>query len=50
MMSRLVDEFRAIPWNSRGRKAGRILEQAGIVLLLAAPIWMVLLIETLVGP
>ena len=37
---RLVDEFKTIPWNARGRRVGRILEGTLIVLALTSPAWV----------
>lgn len=45
-MSRLIAEFRAIPWNARGRKVGHALELvAGTIILVFGPALAVGLVE-----
>jgi hypothetical protein len=49
-VSRLIDEFRAIPWNARGRKVGHVLELvAGTIILVFGPAFIVGLVN-LVAP
>jgi hypothetical protein len=48
-VSRLTAEFRAIPWNARGRKVGRIVGTIAGVILLLAPAWVEPLIFGLIG-
>ncbi len=45
-MSRLIAEFRAIPWTPRGRRIGRVLELvAGTIVLVFGPALAVGLVE-----
>jgi hypothetical protein len=45
-VSRLTAEFRAIPWNARGRKVGRVLELvAGTIILVFGPALVVGLVN-----
>lgn len=37
---RLVDEFRAIPWNARGRMVGRTLTGLFLFVVLMSPGWV----------
>ena len=48
-MTGLVAEFRAIPWNARGRKVGRILTGMFVVLAITSPGWIEPLVFGLVG-
>ncbi len=48
-MTGLVAEFRAIPWNARGRKVGRILTGIFVVAARTSPGWIELVVFGLVG-
>lgn len=48
-MNGLVAEFRAIPWNARGRKVGRILIGMFVVAAITSPGWIEPVIFGLVG-
>ncbi len=48
-MTGLVAEFRAIPWNARGRKVGRILTGMFVVAAITSPGWIEPVIFGLVG-
>jgi hypothetical protein len=48
-VSRLTAEFRAIPWNARGRKVGRILTGMFVVAAITSPGWIEPVIFGLVG-
>jgi hypothetical protein len=45
----LIAEFRAIPWNARGRKVGRILTGTFMVLAITSPGWIEPVVFGLVG-
>ena len=45
----LVAEFRAIPWNARGRRIGRLITGTLIFVMLMAPLWIEGLVYGLVG-
>lgn len=39
MIANLVHEWRTMPWTPRARRIGRVLESAGILMLIMAPVW-----------
>jgi len=45
----LIAEFRAIPWNARGRKVGRIITGTFVVLAITLPGWIEPVVFGLVG-
>lgn len=45
----LVAEFRAIPWNARGRLVGRLIAGTFLLVMLMAPIWIEGLVYGLAG-
>lgn len=48
-MTGLIAEFRAIPWNARGRRVGRLIAGTFLLVMLMAPIWIEGLVYGLVG-
>lgn len=48
-MTGVIAEFRAIPWNARGRRIGRLITGTFLLVMLMAPIWIEGLVYGLAG-